>query len=239
MREIRIGIAGWNNPPSQRSERKPNESHLAYYSSCFTCVEINSSFYKSHRIATYERWRNETPPQFRFSVKMPRSITHEAHLQSADRETSKFYAEILHLQPKLKSVLMQLPPTLEFNAETARAFFRNLPQIPGVALVCEPRHASWFSTLADALLREFNVARVAADPVRCVGAGQLGGADYFAYFRWHGSPHMYYSKYSDAQLDAFATEVRKSKAKEVWCIFDNTARYAAWDDALRFRGIVT
>jgi uncharacterized protein YecE (DUF72 family) len=235
MKNVRIGIAGWSNPPAQRHERKANESHLAYYASQFSCVEINSSFYKAHQGATYTRWRDETPPEFRFSAKMPRSITHEAGLRRAAREVSRFYDEIAHLRPKLKAVLVQLPPSLEFDLRSTRTFFRAAPRMRGTAVTCEPRHVSWFSAAADAALRELNVTRVAADPARCAGAGEAGGARRFAYFRWHGTPRIYYSKYSDVQLQVFAAEVSRSRAKVVWCIFDNTARYAAWDDALRFR----
>jgi uncharacterized protein YecE (DUF72 family) len=233
-----VGIAGWNNPPDQRNERASQESHLAYYGSRFSCVEINSSFYKSHRAATYKRWRDETPAQFRFSVKMPRSVTHEARLRRAAREVSQFYEEIALLRPKLRAVLVQLPPTLEFSVRATRTFFHAVPQIKGTMITCEPRHASWFSAAADAVLRELKVSRVAADPPRCPGAGDAGGGRGFEYFRWHGTPCLYYSKYSDAQLQAFATQVRGSKAKEIWCIFDNTARYAAWNDALQFRRLI-
>jgi uncharacterized protein YecE (DUF72 family) len=235
---VRVGIAGWSNPPSQRGDRRPNESHLAYYAARFSCVEINSSFYKAHQAATYRRWRDETPPEFRFSVKMPRSITHEAGLRRAAREVSRFYEEIAHLRPKLTAVLVQLPPTLEFNLRSMRAFFKTVPRTRGIAITCEPRHVSWFSAAADAALRELHVTRVAADPARCAGAGDAGGARRVAYYRWHGTPRMYYSKYSDAQLQAFAKKVSRSRVKEVWCIFDNTARFAAWDDALRFRSFL-
>ncbi len=238
-RQIRVGIAGWNNPPGKRNERRPHESHLAYYGSRFSCVEINSSFYKTHRAATYERWRDETPAHFRFSVKMPRSITHEARLRRAAREVSRFYDEIDLLRPKLRAVLVQLPPALEFSVKTTRTFFEAVPPKRGTIITCEPRHASWFSAAADAVLRELNVTRVAADPARCAGAGEAGGARRFAYFRWHGTPCLYYSKYSDAQLHTFATEVRRSKAREIWCIFDNTARHAAWEDALQFRSLIS
>lgn len=71
-----------------------------------------------------------------------------------------------------------------------------------------------------------------------MSADAPGGAPRFAYFRWHGAPHLYYSKYSQPQLAAFAATVRNSKATEIWCIFDNTARHAAWDDALRFMAVL-
>jgi uncharacterized protein YecE (DUF72 family) len=230
---IRIGLAGWSNPPDKRIARGPDRTHLAYYAAHFSCVEINSSFYRPHRSATYARWRDETPAPFRFSVKMPRTITHESHLKRCTKEVARFYEDIAALQPKLQVVLVQLPPSLEFNARTVRTFFSSVPHLRGTKVVCEPRHSSWFAGKADELLRDAGVSRVAADPARCPGADIPGGAPRFAYFRWHGSPHLYYSKYSQAQLDIFATMVKRTKANDIWCVFDNTARHAAWDDALK------
>jgi uncharacterized protein YecE (DUF72 family) len=180
------------------------------------------------------RWRDETPASFRFSIKMPRSVTHESHLKRCANEVSRFYEDIAGLRPKLAAVLVQLPPSLEFNRRTVRAFFNAVPRIRGTKVVCEPRHPSWFSPAAENTLQEAGVSRVAADPARCPGAEAPGGSRGFAYFRWHGSPRLYYSKYSEEQLTAFAAAVRGAKSTDTWCVFDNTARYAAWDDALQF-----
>lgn len=147
---IRIGTAGWSNPPAKRSDRNADQSHLHYYATHFSCVEINTSFYRPHREKTYERWRDETPASFRFSVKMPRSVTHESHLKRCAREVARFYEDIAALQPKLTAVLVQLPPSLEFEGRAVRAFFKSVPRVRGAKLVCEPRHASWFTTAAEA-----------------------------------------------------------------------------------------
>ena len=221
-----------------RAYRRTAQTHLAYYAENFPCVEINSSFHRTIRPSTYERWRAETPAHFRFSVKMPRSITHEGGLRRCAAAVSSFYEEICHLQPKLGAVLVQLPPSLEFSAAIVRSFFNRVPRLPRTMVTCEPRHTSWFSKAADEALSRVEVTRVAADPARCVGADVPGGALRFAYFRWHGAPHMYYSKYSDAQLESFAVKVKAAAAKDTWCMFDNTARHAAWDDALRFTSLI-
>jgi uncharacterized protein YecE (DUF72 family) len=231
---VRVGLAGWGNPPFKKSQRGADQSHLAFYAEHFTCVEINSSFYRSHRQATYARWNAETPEGFRFSVKMPRTITHESQLKRCASEIAGFYDEIAGLQSKLGAVLVQLPPSLEFNRRTARAFFGALPRRRGVKVVCEPRHRSWFTPATQRTLRDAGISRVAADPARFSGAEAPAGASRLAYFRWHGSPRLYYSKYSQSQLNAFAALVNANKAREVWCIFDNTALYAAWDDALAY-----
>jgi uncharacterized protein YecE (DUF72 family) len=231
---IRVGLAGWSNPPAKRTERHPDQTHLSYYAAHFSCVEINSSFYRPHQTATYARWRDETPAPFRFSVKMPRSVTHESHLKRCAADVARFYEEIAHLQPKLAAVLVQLPPSLKFDGRAVRAFFATVARVRGTKVVCEPRHESWFTNAAENALRDAGVSRVAADPARCPGAEVPAGSRRFAYFRWHGAPRMYYSKYSQAQLAIFAAAVERTKATEAWCVFDNTARHAAWDDALQF-----
>lgn len=231
---IRIGLAGWSNPPSHKARRPSSQSHLEYYAEHFGCVEINTSFYRPHRPSTYAAWALATPRTFRFSVKMPRSITHDSGLRGTSRDMTQFFSEIEALKRKLRVVLIQLPPALEFEPRVARAFFRSIPRLSGVTLVCEPRHASWFTDTAERLLAEWTVARVATDPLRAAGAGSPGGDPALAYYRWHGSPRLYYSSYSDDQLDGFAEEVRRRGRRPTWCIFDNTARHAAWDNALAF-----
>src|ERR1700733_5234695 len=89
--KICIGTAGWANLPSHKAHRRANQSHLMYYAEHFSCVEINSSFYRPHRKTTYEAWKTATPASFRFSVKMPRTITHECALRHANREVSEFF----------------------------------------------------------------------------------------------------------------------------------------------------
>lgn len=165
---------------------------------------------------------------------MPRSITHERALRGTSREVKEFFCSIESLHTKLGAVLIQLPPRLEFQARHAKAFFRSVPQLAGAVLACEPRHASWFTEAADTLLARFNVARVAADPPRVPEAGAPGGSVDHAYFRWHGSPRVYYSSYSRARLEDFAAQVTKQRGTNTWCIFDNTARHAAWADARSF-----
>lgn len=232
MKQIHVGIAGWNNPPEQRIKRQVGQSHLAYYAKHFDCVEINTSFYRPHRNHTYERWRDATPESFRFAVKMPRSITHECALHGARGEIARFFAGIEGLRPKLAVILVQLPPSLQFDARSVRAFFKSVPRLPGTHLVCEPRHISWFSKSADAALRQAMVSRVAVDPARNEGASLPGGDHQLAYFRWHGSPKMYYSSYRADQLRSLAATIDDCRSPETWCMFDNTARYAAWVNAL-------
>lgn len=228
---LRVGIAGWSNPPPPNRQRRAEQSHLQYYAEHFSCVEINSSFYRTHRQSTYAAWNLATPASFRFAVKMPRAITHDSGLEDTGEATAQFFDDIEALQPKLGAVLVQLPPSLEFDAAQVHAFFKSMPKSRRTPLVCEPRHASWFTGAADALLEQLNVTRVATDPTAFESARLPGGNPDLAYFRWHGSPHKYYSSYSQIQLAEFAAQVAAVGGPRTWCIFDNTAQHAAWNNA--------
>ena len=85
---IRIGTAGWSIPRAATSRFDSAGTHLERYSRRFDCAEINSSFHRPHAATTYAKWRGSTPPAFRFSVKIPRAITHDLKLQRARERTS-------------------------------------------------------------------------------------------------------------------------------------------------------
>ena len=237
---IRIGCAGWSIPAAYAGEFADGASHLARYASRFDCVEINSSFHRPHRVQTYERWAATVPEDFRFSVKLPKSITHEARLVAVDALVERFAAEIAGLGRKLGGVLVQLPPSLVHEARVANAFFRLLRKSFDVPLACEPRHASWFDAGIDAFWKRHDLARVAADPARPAEASEPGKFGPWRYWRWHGSPRMYYSAYDDARLEALARELQSPlrNARDAWCIFDNTAAGHAIGNALRLRAML-
>jgi uncharacterized protein YecE (DUF72 family) len=229
-----IGCAGWSLPRAEQ-ERFPAEgTHLERYAGRFPAAEINSSFYRPHRPATYARWRESVPPSFRFSVKVPKAITHTLRLRDAAEPLAAFLAETAGLGEKLGCLLVQLPPSLQFEAETARGFLATLRSLSTVPAACEPRHASWFTEEAGEVLATFSVARVAADPARVPEAAEPGGAPDLVYHRLHGSPRIYYSEYAPAYLDDLAARIRRDTGagRDVWCIFDNTASGAATANAL-------
>jgi uncharacterized protein YecE (DUF72 family) len=104
----------------------------------------------------------------------------------------------------------------------------------GGDVACEPRHPSWFTDEADDVLSRFRVARAAADPARVPRAAEPGGWGRLAYFRLHGSPRMYHSRYATEYLDALALRLAEAAAvaEAAWCVFDNTALGEATGDAL-------
>ncbi|MEI9888899.1 MAG: DUF72 domain-containing protein [Rhizomicrobium sp.] len=104
--------------------------------------------------ATYARWAASVPADFRFAVKMPKAITHERRLADADDLLARFLGEAGELGGRLGALLVQLPPSLAFNEGIAGAFFAALRARFDGAVVCEPRHASWFTAKVDAFLRK-------------------------------------------------------------------------------------
>ena len=238
LARVRIATAGWAIPRAVAEAFPTEGTGLARYAGRFDAVEINSTFYRSHRASTYERWAQTTPAGFQFAVKLPRAITHVARLVGAREPLAAFHAEAALLGDKLGPLLVQLPPSLAFEASVAEAFFADLRAVwPGPA-VCEPRHVSWFESAANALLRAHQVARAAADPAVHPAAAAPGGWPDLAYWRLHGAPRMYYSAYEPPALQALAEQIRGSAASQAWCVFDNTTSGAAAADALALQALL-
>jgi uncharacterized protein YecE (DUF72 family) len=228
-----IGTAGWSIPRQVASALPEGGTALERYSRLFSGVEINSSFYRPHRPATWARWAASVPDGFRFSVKLPKAITHEAKLIDADGLIARFAQDVGELGAKLAVLLVQLPPKLAFDLEVADRFFTTLRRSLDVGVVCEPRNATWFTEEAEQLLRRMQVARVAADPAILPVAATSGGWPGIAYWRLHGSPALYRSAYDDEALGAYAGRIaERDPATQCWCIFDNTASSAATRNAL-------
>jgi len=232
---LRIGTAGWSVPGALADRFARQGGVLERYATGFNAVEINSSFYRPHQPKTYERWARTTPTDFRFAVKAPRAITHDARLVDCTAALDAFLAQAGALGAKLGPILVQLPPSLAFEPDVAGRFFGELRGRFDGGLACEPRHGSWFGRAADGLLTAHRVGRCAADPVRHPLAGKPGGWGGLAYWRLHGSPRMYYSAYDDEALAQLGQDLANSPADETWCIFDNTALGAAAEDALKLQ----
>lgn len=227
---IRVGCAGWSIASRHAGLFDGGESMLARYATRFGAVEINSSFYRPHRATTYARWAASVPADFRFSVKLPRAITHDARLQRCGPALDAFFDAAGALGARLGCVLVQLPPSLAFDARVAARFFAMLARRWPGAVTCEPRHASWLTADADRLLVRHGVARVAADPPRHAVDAMPGGTQAFTYWRWHGAPELYRSAYAPAALDTLAHALQRGPS-EAWAIFDNTAAGHATPDA--------
>ena len=233
---VRIGTAGWSISRAVADQFPAEGTGLERYAARFDAAEINSTFYRSHRPGTLAKWAAATPEDFRFAVKAPKAVTHEARLEGCGELLARFFGEIAELGPKLGPVLVQLPPKLAFDGAVAGAFFEDLRARFSGPVALEPRHSTWFAAEPDALLQVSRVARVAADPVRAPGADQPGGWSGLKYWRLHGSPRVYYDSYGPEALLRLANNLRASPA-EAWCVFDNTVSGAAPANALELQAL--
>lgn len=234
-----VGCAGWTIPRECAPAFPAEGSHLERYAGVLPAVEINSCFHRPHQRKTYARWAGSVPAGFRFSVKLPRSITHDARLVGVDELLLRFADQAGALGDKLGCVLVQLPPKLEFDAAVAAAFFTLLKTTFGCMLACEARHPSWFGDAATQLLAGAGVTRVIADPAK----GQSGphvATTAAVYVRLHGSPRVYYSSYDTGYITHLAHDaaLHADAGRDVWMIFDNTASGAAVSNAIDMLGAV-
>lgn len=226
-----IGTAGWQLPRESQDGFPLPGSHLERYAARFNAVEINSTFYRLPRASTVERWAASVPKHMRFSIKMPKHITHELRLEKVSAPLNEFSAIVEAFGNKAGPILIQLPPKAAYSS-SGEDFLHQVHDMGFRQVALEPRHLSWFDPEVNLLLRRLKIARVAADPARAPGDGVPAGDRQLAYYRWHGSPRIYWSSYSNGCLTRLAQLIDDQPRSERWVIFDNTAQGAATANAL-------
>ncbi|WP_419818484.1 DUF72 domain-containing protein [Glaciibacter flavus] len=263
MAQARIGISGWTYAPWRRVFYPPGLPHrreLEYASGQLGSIEINGSFYALQRPTSWERWRDETPDGFVFSVKGPRYITHIKRLRDVRTALANLFASgILTLGGELGPILWQLPATFAYDEAVLRGFLELLPRTTGDAAALaaehdqrmegrtafavtgstplryavEVRSASFENAAWPSLLREHGVASVTADT-----AGKWPFIDDvtadFAYARLHGDTELYASGYDQAGLDRWEAWCRAHLAagRDTYVYFDNDTKVRAPFDAM-------
>ena len=231
-------------------------------------VEVNGTFYSLTRPTACAAWRAAVPDDFIFAIKGSRFITHMLKLRKFEAPLANFFASgLLRLGRTLGPILWQLPPQLPFDADRARAFFEAVPRhlreaerwarrhdarttgraslkaADGAASpirhAVEIRHASWLTDEAIETLRALDVALVAADTAGKYPLSYARTAG-FAYVRLHGSATLYASRYTDAEIAAWARRIAgwTSAGSDVYVYFDNDAEGHAPHDAVRLQAAV-
>jgi uncharacterized protein YecE (DUF72 family) len=232
---IRIGISGWRYEgwrgvfyPDKLAQRR----ELEFASRKFSTIELNGSFYSLQRPQSFLRWTEETPPDFTFSVKGSRFITHMLRLRNVEGPLANFFAQgLLRFGEKLGPILWQFPPNFQFEPETLEAFFALLPTTQqraaelarkhddrlngrswleatgkhAVRHAIEIRHESFVSESFIKLLRRYGVGLVVADTVEWPLLMDVTAN--FVYCRLHGSKQLYASGYGPKALDLWAQRV--------------------------------
>jgi len=224
---ILLGTSGWSYKEWEGSfYTKGEKRKLRAYSRIFPTVEIDSTFYRPPSRGTVMGWLRYSPSNFIFTAKLPKIITHDKKMGlkddvQADLDSFLSIMEPLQLNGKLGCLLIQLPPSYEYNPENLRTFFQKLPLKFKFAI--EFRNLSWIRDETWNLLKEHNLAYTNVDEPLLPPEVHIT-AD-FAYFRWHGhgeNPWFDYL-YKEEELSPWVPKVLEAskKVKQVYGYFNN------------------
>ena len=179
---IWVGTSGYNYPEWRGSfypEKFPTSKMLPYYAERLATVEINYTFYRSPNPTILAGWSRQTPAHFRFTLKAPKRITHDAKLRDCGESLKYFLETAATLGPKLGVLLFQLPPFFKKDLALFDEFLTGFP--PGTRAAFEFRHGSWLSGEVFERLRARNLALCVADSEKATTPVEIT-ADY-GYFR--------------------------------------------------------
>ena len=183
---------------------------LSYYASKLPAVEINNTFYRMPRIEVLDVWRQAVPDDFRFVIKAPRQITHQARLANCEGPVDYLASRLETLGDKLGCVLFQLPPYVHKNVERLDAFLTLWPKtFPAAA---EFRHASWFDTETAELLRAHGTCLCVSED------GKLPLPDYLATTDW-AYLRLRKPDYDNGTLQGWVDRVAATGAKQGFAFF--------------------
>jgi len=249
MGKVYIGTSGWVYPHWENifyPETLPSKNKLKYFSRHFKTTEVNYSFYRLPRPATYQNWYSQTPGDFLFTVKASRFITHIKRLKEVYPVWKVFIKNALNLKKKLGPILFQFPPNfkaIDENIERLKDFLKLIEnskfQSSGfkIRFAFEFRHKTWCQEKIYKILKKYNTAWVIADSPHYPKA-EILTAD-FVYIRMHGSKILFSSKYTKKELKDLAKKIKRwSKNKDIFVYFNNDAYGHAIENARTLRGFL-
>jgi len=210
---IYIGTSGFKYPEWKGSfypEKISPAAMLPFYAARFNTVEVNFTFYRMPAVELLQRWASDTGPNFKFSFKAPRRITHEAQLRNCATLADDFVRICQTIGEQFGAILFQLPPTFRKDAFLLEEFLRAIPNDSKAAF--EFRHESWFSEDVYELLRSRNAALCIAENEKLSTPFVLT-AD-FAYFR------LRYEGYQKPDIERWAEKISEgSNGRKVFVYF--------------------
>lgn len=174
--------------------KSPQRSYLAHYSKIFNSVELDSTFYGTPPPERVKQWAATVPPGFKFCVKTPRQITHEARPIDAAAEMVTFLNSVRLFGDKLGAVLIQFPPsTTAAEYDAVAKFLGGLP--PDIHYAVEFRHESWFTSETILLLQHYGMCWTSIDYIDL--PKQVALTTNFLYIRWLGRHGQFKRKHQE------------------------------------------
>lgn len=237
---IYIGTSGWSYPGwigIFYPEKIKPEQVLPCYTQTFGSVELNNSFYQVPKEKNVRKWVAMTPPDFVFSCKANRYITHIKRLRDITDSTIHLLQAFSHFEEKLGAILFQFPPYWPLNIPVLKAFVETLPR--HYLYTFEFRHQSWFCDALYELLHQHDMSLCFYDFKTYQTPEVVTGS--FIYIRMHGpNPEAYQGSYGDETLKRCASRISAwhNEGKPVFCYFDNDEKCCAPHDALRLQTLL-
>ena len=206
----------------------PKSKWFQFYCTHFNTLELNVTFYKFPTEKSLAKWYSSSPENFKFSVKVPRAITHYKKFTDCERMLEDFYNSIQQgLQQKLGCVLFQFPPQLIYSEGLLKKIIINVN--PFFKNVLEFRHESWWNSIVFQKLKKHGIIFSGINYPNLPGDVVKTSKD--LYFRLHGTPVLYKSSYPGFFLKELEKKIRKARAVTSWVYFNNTWGTAAIENA--------
>jgi uncharacterized protein YecE (DUF72 family) len=230
---VRVGLCGWT-------------INADTYFRTFDTLEVQQTFYEPPSRLTMDRWREQAPPGFVFTIKAWQVITHRATSSTYRRlrtEVNRAECGAFQLNEtvmnawkvtrdcarilRAKAILFQCPASFkatEENVEAMRRFFDAIERLPDVHYLWEPR-GPWPDDLLIDVCRELDLVHTVDPFLRDSVTSDI------EYWRLHGIG-SHYRSYTDEELRSLASRIRQD-ARDTFVMFNNIPRV---DDAKRFVG---
>ncbi len=234
-----IGTSGWSfnhwkenfYPP----KLKPTE-WLDYYSTHFSTVEVNTTFYHTPLLSTIDKWYSKVPEDFWFSIKANRYITHQKKLHDCSKSLEIFFNNLEKLKSKTGCILFQLPPSFKMNLDRLIEFIELLDR--SYRFTFEFRHSSWYVDEVYEVLKKNDIALCITDLNGKLSPEVI--TSNFTYIRLHGPHKAYSGSYGTAKIKWWKKKIEQwnSANISVYCYFDNDEKGFAIQDARKMQELL-
>ncbi|NJD59207.1 MAG: DUF72 domain-containing protein [Anaerolineales bacterium] len=235
-----IGTSGWTYehwkgrfyPPEL-----PQKKWFDHYSSQFSAVEVNATFYRTFKDQTYLNWRQGAPEGFGYVLKAPKLITHRKFLLDVEQDIQAFYRSCTLLGDKFKMILLQVAPNMPIDSGRLRTALSAFPDPTRAAV--EFRRSDWYGQDTMRLLEELGATLCNVDSPQHKLTDHLTSTR--AYLRMHGRGHWYSYNYSNTELEEIARlaqNLAKKGARQVYVFFNNDFEGYAPANALRLKQLL-
>jgi len=235
--KLYIGCSSYATPSWKNlfyPDSLPRKEWFDYYAKHFNTYEFNGSFYRFPTVQNLLSWHDKVPDDFKFSIKVPKTITHIKRMEECNKEIEEFYQISSEgLKTKLACILWQLPPSFSFSEDKLDTVLRVMS--PNFKNVVEFRHGSWWREDVMTRLHENGVTFCNVNYPQL--PTEIQQATSISYIRMHGNPQLFYSEYAKEDIEALYHQINNVGFHEVYVYFNNTASTGAIINALQLKAI--